>query len=68
MGDSVRLAPKGQSFPRADYPTQGWDYSKPLKYLSAATAECPCVGTIEDQVSKLEEGKLKSTQIDGNCP
>lgn len=44
-------------FPSADYETQGWDYIKPIKYLSVAISECLAPASFGTQVFNLEQGK-----------
>lgn len=57
-GEVFHLINAAKIFPSANYETQGWDYIKPIKYLSVAIAECSTPASFGTQVSNLEQGKL----------
>lgn len=52
-GELFKLVMAARIFPLADYDTQGWDYVKPINYLS----EFSSPASFGTQVYDLEQGK-----------
>lgn len=59
------LIEASQIFPEAEINVQGWPYPKPEKYLAVAICECLDPLSFENNVRKLEEGKVSFCNLIG---